>query len=122
MSEWAAWEKRKRTNKANLLGKFAENCPFCAHCTWIFVGKTNPERGHIGNGAQLGCHSPVSTSRQRENGPVLQSGPVRMIGVDEFFCHRVYADGMRVTVDMTGKVPEKCEHFELRSKYATNEI
>lgn len=87
MSEWTAWEKRKRTNKANLLGKFSENCAFCAHCTWVIVGKTNI-----------------------------------FPGMNEYFCHRVYADGMRVTVDMTGRVPEKCEHFELRSKYATNKF
>lgn len=87
MSEWTAWEKRKRTNKGNFLGNFSENCPFCAHCTWIIVGKTNI-----------------------------------FPGADEFYCNRVNQNGMRVTVDMTGRVPEKCEHFDIRSKYATNKI
>ena len=86
MSEWAEWAKRKNTNTANLLGKIEENCPFCAHCTWVIVGKTNT-----------------------------------FPGMNEYFCHRKY-DGKRVTVDMTGKVPDKCEHFDVRSKYATKQI
>ena len=77
---WAEWEKRKRTNKPKLLGKFRKSCEFCAHCTWVLVGKTN-----------------------------------------EFYCHRVYNDGRRVTIDMTGKIPEECDHFDLRSKYESNE-
>jgi hypothetical protein len=83
-SGWEAWAKRKGTNERNLLGKIEENCPYCAHCTWITVGKTN-----------------------------------NFSGFDEFFCQRKIKDGKRVTVDMTGKVPEKCEHFDVRSKYAT---
>ena len=80
---WAEWAERKRTNKPDLLGKIEKNCYFCAHCTWINVGKTN-----------------------------------RFRGVDELFCHRVINGGKRVTVDITGRVPEDCVHFELRSKYA----
>jgi len=84
VSEWAEWSKRKRTNEANLGVKIERNCRFCAHATWITVGKTNT-----------------------------------FSGFDEFFCNRVYGDGKRVTVDMTGHVPENCEHFDVRSKYAT---
>ena len=80
---WEAWAKRKNTKEAVLLGKIEENCPFCAHCTWVIVGKTN-----------------------------------FFPGVNEYFCHRNYG-GKRVTVDMTGSVPDKCEHFNVRSKYAT---
>ena len=80
---WAAWEKRKRTNEPKLRVKIEENCKFCAHCTWITVGKTN-----------------------------------RFPGFDEFYCHRVERDGKRATVDMTGRLPEACEHFTVRSKYA----
>ena len=75
---WADWEKRKRTNSPKLLGNFAKNCQFCAHCTWLTVGKTN-----------------------------------------EFYCHRSYGD-KRVVLDMTGKLPEECEKFELRSVYANS--
>ena len=74
---WEAWEKRKRTNKPELLGKIRKTCECCGHCTWLQVGKTN-----------------------------------------EYYCHREYNNGMRVTVDMTGRMPENCEHFNVRSKYA----
>ena len=77
---WAEWAERKRTNASILLGDFEKNCRFCAHCTWITVGKTN-----------------------------------------EFYCHRRYGD-RRVVLDMTGRVPEDCVHFELRSKYAEKQI
>ena len=84
---WEAWAKRKRTNTPNSGVKIQENCPFCAHCTWVIVGKTN-------------------------NFP----------GFNEFYCHRNYG-GQRVTVvDMTGHVPEKCEHFNVRSNYATKQV
>ena len=76
---WTEWEKRKRTNQSNLLGKIRKTCEFCAHCTWLIVGKTN-----------------------------------------EFYCKRVFSNGVRVTVDMTGRTPEDCEHFNVRSKYAAN--
>lgn len=85
-TSWAEWTKRKRTNTPNSGVKIQENCPFCAHCTWVIVGKTNT-----------------------------------FPGVNEFYCHRNYG-GKRVTVDMTGKVPEKCLHFDIRSKYAANEF
>ena len=80
-ASWAEWEKRKRTNKPNLLVKIRETCEFCAHCTWLIVGKTN-----------------------------------------EFYCHRMYKNGVRVVVDMTGRVPEECEHFSIRSKYDSKNI
>ena len=83
MSGWDDWAKRKRTNKPISGVNFEENCPFCAHCTWIKMKKTNPK-----------------------------------YELDEFYCHRVYGNGKRDTVDMTGHVPEKCVHFEVRSKYA----
>ena len=83
-TEWEAWAKRKETNNQKLLVNFQKNCPFCAHCTHIIVGKTN-----------------------------------NFSGINEFYCQRVYSDGKRVTVDMTGKIPEACEHFIVRSKYAT---
>lgn len=37
---------------------------------------------------------------------------------NEFYCHRVYSNGVRVVIDMTGRMPEDCEHFIVRSKYA----
>ncbi len=86
MSEWEEWAKRKNTNGRNLLGKIEENCPFCAHCTWVIVGKTNT-----------------------------------FPGANEYFCNRI-SGGKRVTVDMTGRIPETCEHFDVRSKYATKQI
>lgn len=41
---------------------------------------------------------------------------------NEFYCHRVYDNGLRVVVDMTGRMPEECEHFNVRSKYAANDF
>ena len=78
---WVDWAERKKTNKPKLLGEIRKNCPFCAHCTWIVVDKTN-----------------------------------------EFYCHRVNNNGLRAVVDVTGNVPEECEHFNVRSKYAANEF
>jgi hypothetical protein len=44
---------------------------------------------------------------------------IHFSGFDEFYCHRNYG-GKRVTViDMTGHVPENCEHFDVRSMYAS---
>ena len=40
-------------------------------------------------------------------------------GVDEIYCHRKIG-GERVTVDLTGAMPENCNHF-CRRKYAKNE-
>ena len=43
------------------------------------------------------------------------------INLDEFYCNRNY-NGKRATVDMTGRVPENCDHFDVRSIYAEKQI
>ena len=37
---------------------------------------------------------------------------------EHLLCNRIYNDGQRDTIEMAGHIPEKCEHFMLRSKYA----